>query len=154
MMRDLVRDVRGELAGLDKRIAGYTRRIRSLFQDTEACQRIGRIEGIGSITATALVAAVVRSEKSVDRPDAGAATSQRGRPRKQERQDRLVGPGGRGGIPAREGCRELNGLGSLKTKAIPGTLQQRGRDGERDRSHRFSNLMCGPVRRTPMSRGP
>lgn len=58
MMRDLVRDVRGELAELDKRIAGYTRRIRTLFQDNEACQRIGKIEGIGPITATALVAAV------------------------------------------------------------------------------------------------
>ena len=58
MMRDLVRDVRGELAELDKRITGYNRRIRALFQGDEACQRIGRIEGIGPITATALVAAV------------------------------------------------------------------------------------------------
>ena len=58
MMRDLVRDVRGELAELDKRITGYNRRIRAIFQGDEACQRIGRIEGIGPITATALVAAV------------------------------------------------------------------------------------------------
>lgn len=28
---------------------GYTRRIRTIFQDNEACQRIGRIEGIGPI---------------------------------------------------------------------------------------------------------
>lgn len=58
MIRGLVRDVRAELVELDKRIAAYTRRLRTLFLSNEACQRIGKIEGIGPITATALVAAV------------------------------------------------------------------------------------------------
>ena len=58
MIRDLVRDVHEELAELDQRIASYTRRIRNLFRSNEMCQRIGKIEGIGPITATALVAAV------------------------------------------------------------------------------------------------
>lgn len=55
---ELVCDVRDELMELDQRIATYTKRIRHLFQSNDMCQRIGRIEGIGPITATALVAAV------------------------------------------------------------------------------------------------
>ncbi|WP_299681447.1 IS110 family transposase [uncultured Roseobacter sp.] len=58
MLVELVRDVRKELIELDQRIAAYTKRIRNLFQVNEMCQRIGKIEGIGPITATALVAAV------------------------------------------------------------------------------------------------
>jgi transposase len=58
MLQDLVRDVREELAELDRRIAAYDRRIRTLFSGNEACRRIGRIEGIGPVTATALVAAI------------------------------------------------------------------------------------------------
>ncbi|MEO1020119.1 MAG: IS110 family transposase [Pseudomonadota bacterium] len=55
---ELVCDVRDELMELDQRIATYTKRIRHLFQSNDMCQRIGRIEGIGPITATALVAAL------------------------------------------------------------------------------------------------
>ena len=57
IIRELVTEIREELAGLDKRIVSFDRRIRVLFRTNEACQRIGRIEGIGPITATALVAA-------------------------------------------------------------------------------------------------
>lgn len=57
MIRELVIEIREELAGLDKRIASFNCKIRVLFRTNEACQRIGRIEGIGPITATALVAA-------------------------------------------------------------------------------------------------
>ncbi|WP_159974262.1 IS110 family transposase [Roseobacter cerasinus] len=55
---ELVRDVREELNELDQRIAAYTKRIRDLFQSDDICQRIGKIEGTGPITATALVALV------------------------------------------------------------------------------------------------
>ncbi|MEM9766232.1 MAG: IS110 family transposase [Pseudomonadota bacterium] len=58
LLRDLACEMREELAALDDRIRTQTRRIRMLFQTSEACQRIGKIEGIGPITATALVAAV------------------------------------------------------------------------------------------------
>jgi transposase len=58
LLRDLVIDVKAELAELDGRIASYDRRLRDLFRSNELCQRIGRIEGIGPVTATALVAAV------------------------------------------------------------------------------------------------
>lgn len=58
LFRDILRDIRDELAELDGRIAGYNRRIRNLFRSNEMCHRIGKIEGIGPITATALVAAI------------------------------------------------------------------------------------------------
>lgn len=58
MIRVLVHDAREELAGLDQRIAAYDRRVRELYRSSERCQRIGKIEGIGPVTATALVAAV------------------------------------------------------------------------------------------------
>ena len=55
---DILRDIREELIELDARLSGYNQRIKSLFRSNEMCQRIGQIEGIGPITATALVAAV------------------------------------------------------------------------------------------------
>ncbi len=58
MLVELVCDVREELNELDQRIATYTKRIRDLFRSNKMCQRFGKIEGIGPITATALVAAV------------------------------------------------------------------------------------------------
>lgn len=54
MIRELVIEIREELAELDNRIAFFNSRIRVLFRTNEACQRIDRIE---PITATALVAA-------------------------------------------------------------------------------------------------
>lgn len=58
LLRDLVRDMKTELAELDRRLAVYSKRIRDLFRSNEMCRRIGKIEGIGPITATALIAAV------------------------------------------------------------------------------------------------
>jgi transposase len=58
LVRSLMWDLREELAELDRRIASYDRRIREIFRNSEACQRLGKIEGIGPITATALIAAV------------------------------------------------------------------------------------------------
>ena len=50
-------DVHQELAELDQRIVKYNRRIRLLFRTNAEYRRIGSIEGIGPITATALAAA-------------------------------------------------------------------------------------------------
>ena len=58
LILELARDAREELAELDRRIASYNRRLKNLFRTDEMCQRIGKIEGIGPVTATALVAAV------------------------------------------------------------------------------------------------
>lgn len=51
-------EAQAELIELDRRIASYDRRIRELYRISELCQRLGEIEGIGPVTATALVAAV------------------------------------------------------------------------------------------------
>src|SRR5271168_3948481 len=58
LVRSLMRELREELAELDARIAGYDRKIRELYRNSEICQRLGKVEGIGPVTATALVAAV------------------------------------------------------------------------------------------------
>ena len=58
LVRSLMTELREELAELDRRITSYDRRIREIFRNSEPCQRLGKIEGIGPITATALIAAV------------------------------------------------------------------------------------------------
>lgn len=58
LLRELINELRGELADLDERIRLYDRKIRDIFRNSEICQRIGKVEGIGPITVTALVAAM------------------------------------------------------------------------------------------------
>src|SRR6476646_8365824 len=58
LVRVLTMEVQTELIELDRRIAFYDRRIRELYRTSELCQKLGEIEGIGPVTATALVAAV------------------------------------------------------------------------------------------------
>ena len=58
LVRALVGELQQELADLDRRITTYDRRIRELYRGSELCQRLGQIEGIGPLSATALVAAV------------------------------------------------------------------------------------------------
>lgn len=57
-VRSLMRELQVEMADLDQRITSYDRRIREIFRNSEQCQRLGKIEGIGPVTATALIAAV------------------------------------------------------------------------------------------------
>jgi len=58
LMRDLARDAREELADLDRRISTCNRQLKDLLRTDEMCRRVGRIGGIGQVTATALVSAV------------------------------------------------------------------------------------------------
>ena len=58
LVRALMGELREELTELDARIVGYDRKIRELYRNSEICQRLGKVEGIGPVTATALVAAV------------------------------------------------------------------------------------------------
>src|ERR1700690_3744592 len=58
LVRALMAELREELTELDTRIVGYDRKIRELYRNSEICQRLGKVEGIGPVTATALVAAV------------------------------------------------------------------------------------------------
>ena len=57
IVRALMRELQEELIELDARIAGYDRKIRELYRNSEICQRLGKVEGIGPVTATALVTA-------------------------------------------------------------------------------------------------
>jgi transposase len=58
LVRVLIIEGQAELLDLDRRITSCDRRIRELYRTSELCQRLGKIEGIGPVTATALVAAV------------------------------------------------------------------------------------------------
>src|SRR6516162_2322317 len=58
LVRALVGELKDELGELDQRIAAYDRRIRELYRNNELCQRLGKIEGVGPLSATALMAAV------------------------------------------------------------------------------------------------
>ena len=58
LVRALISELQVELTELDRRIASYDRRIRDLFRNSDLCQRLGKIEGIGPVTATALIVAV------------------------------------------------------------------------------------------------
>lgn len=57
MVRSLMRELRAQMAELDDCVANYDRRIREIFRTSEQCQRLGQLEGIGPVTATALIAA-------------------------------------------------------------------------------------------------
>ena len=58
LVRTLLIEMQEELTETDRRIAIYDRRVRELYQTSEPCRRLGKIEGIGPLSATALVAAV------------------------------------------------------------------------------------------------
>jgi transposase len=58
MFRELLAELREELGRLDGRIAGYDARIKDLSRQSELCQRLMTIPGVGPMSATALVAAV------------------------------------------------------------------------------------------------
>ncbi len=57
--RDLLQSLQSELTSLDARIAEVTRQLTGMSHELEACQRLQEIEGIGPLSATALVAALV-----------------------------------------------------------------------------------------------
>ncbi|WP_333995729.1 IS110 family transposase, partial [Burkholderia orbicola] len=58
LAREMLADLMDQLRELDKRIAGFDRRIDAAFKASETCQRIAQIEGVGPKTVTAIVAAV------------------------------------------------------------------------------------------------
>src|SRR5262245_49523748 len=58
LVRGLLIEMQEELGEIDRRIAIYNKRIRALYGSSEPCQRLGKIGGIGPLSATALVAAV------------------------------------------------------------------------------------------------
>lgn len=58
MRKETVADLMAELTDLQERIAVADRRLERFAAESDACKRLQTISGIGTITATALVAAV------------------------------------------------------------------------------------------------
>ena len=56
--REVFADATRQLAELDARIADYDRRIAALARVSDSAQRLMKLEGIGPVTATAIVASV------------------------------------------------------------------------------------------------
>lgn len=58
-MRELLGEGYQEWCGLDERIAAQDRRLAELYRSSEPAQRLGEIEGVGVLTATAMLALLV-----------------------------------------------------------------------------------------------
>lgn len=58
LVRETLADLYEELVQFNKKIADYEKRIETIFNQHEDCQRLAGIPGIGALTATALIAAV------------------------------------------------------------------------------------------------
>ena len=56
--RELFAELYERLVGLDARIGEADARLQRVFEDNELCRRLAQVEGVGVLTATALVAAV------------------------------------------------------------------------------------------------
>ena len=57
LARELFADLRERLVALDAKISEYDRRIEQLARASKVAQRLMRLEGIGAVTATAVIAA-------------------------------------------------------------------------------------------------
>ena len=58
LARTVVTELQARVRELDERIAGHDRQIAQVARQTEAAKRLMRVEGVGPITATAVVATV------------------------------------------------------------------------------------------------
>lgn len=56
--RELINELYQRLHTLDEQVAQSDRRIQQVFKQDERCQRLGQVEGIGPLIATAFLAAV------------------------------------------------------------------------------------------------
>jgi len=62
LFREPLQEMAERLRFLDKRMAAYDDRIERVFKQDERCKRLAKIEGVGPLIATAVVAAVGASE--------------------------------------------------------------------------------------------
>ena len=56
--RGLFTDLYDQLMQIDKKITEYEEKLRYIFKNNEICQRLAQLEGIGLLTATAIVSTV------------------------------------------------------------------------------------------------
>lgn len=57
-----------QLKSLDEQINSYDHKIKQLCRESEVCQRLLQVEGVGPLTASALIAAVGDSTSAVRIP--------------------------------------------------------------------------------------
>jgi len=62
LARTVVTELQARLLELDERIAGHDRQIAQVARQNEAAKRLMRVEGVGPLTATAVVATVGESK--------------------------------------------------------------------------------------------
>jgi len=61
--RELFDELYQQLVWLDERIGLFDKKIAEVFRTNEACQRLGQIEGVGPMVATALYATVCQAKE-------------------------------------------------------------------------------------------
>lgn len=96
MGRGLFASLFEELLQLDKRIESFDKQLASIHRQSPQCRRIAEVEGIGPITATALVAAICDGKSftkrktafSLARPSAAATFERRQAPSTRDQQAR------------------------------------------------------------------
>jgi transposase len=113
-----------ELTELDAPIPGYERKIRELNRNSEICQRLGKVEGIGPGTATALIAALGDRSSFKNGRQFAAWLGLVPKPRSSSRRARLFGISRRGDRSLRtlriHGARAA--LGRVRDKQDPRSL--------------------------------
>jgi transposase len=58
LFREALQEIAERLRFLDERVGAYDDRIERVFKEDERCRRLAKIEGVGPLVATAVVAAV------------------------------------------------------------------------------------------------
>ncbi len=61
--REIFYELYQQLIWLDERIGVFDKKIEQVFRSNEACQRLGQMEGIGPLIATALFAALHQAKE-------------------------------------------------------------------------------------------
>lgn len=56
--RELFRDLQVQFYAIDEKISEYDKKIERLCRENETCKRLTQVQGVGAITATALVATI------------------------------------------------------------------------------------------------
>jgi transposase len=57
-VRELIRDLYQELLEVFDKVEKWDKKLQLIYKDNEVCSRIGKVEGVGVITATAIIGAV------------------------------------------------------------------------------------------------
>jgi transposase len=67
-----LQEIAERLRFLDQRVGAYDDRVERAFKDDERCKRLAKIEGVGPLGATAVVAAVGNATEFKNRRELSA----------------------------------------------------------------------------------